>query len=634
MQTVDEVLSFRSLSDAQLSADGKWIAFVVDAALVGEHAQPEGSRIWLVDTEGGTPRQWTEGPGHDRMPIWSPDGRTLAFRSDRASVGVYRLFLLSLDGGEARVMHTPPGNVKKCAWSPDGGTIALLIAEGPGPDTNDAMLPIIVDDRAAYDRICLVDVASGVVTQFADPPHVWDMAWAGDASLVAVISDEPTAAAWYYSRLCRVNLTTGVFTTLYEPPPGWQVARPTPSPDGSTVAFVTCSWSDPGHTGGDLCTLAITDRDARPVNLTPGVEFGVTDVAWEPDGKRLIFSAYHGNQTSIGAAQPDGSEHWRTLWRGIDVVGNKGLRVVPGDGDEVAFATVREHARDPGNIWYGRIDRETMAWRQVTAFRGPDNPASTATFEDIYWSAADGMEIGGLLMRPSGMATPVPLVVIVHGGPTNISLGRFPSRGLPALAPLLAARGIATLLPNYRGSAGRGVAFAAANHGDVGGKEWADVIAGVDHLIASGIVDADRLGIGGWSYGGYMTMWAVTQTDRFKAGVAGAGVANWVSFHGGTSLHNFDRILIDGDPYDAEGLYVQRSPIVHMGNVETPTLLLHGDMDRDVAPDQSRDFYRALRDRGVETQYVLYPGAAHGPHHPRHIRDVIERSLAWFMDRL
>ena len=194
-------------------------------------------------------------------------------------------------------------------------------------------------------------------------------------------------------------------------------------------------------------------------------------------------------------------------------------------------------------------------------------------------------------------------------------------------------RGIATLLPNYRGPVGRGVAFAAANHGDVGGKAWTDITDGIDHLIATGIADAKRLGIGGWSYGGYLTMWAVTQTNRFKAGVAGAGLANWGSFHGGTIVRNFDRILVDGDPSDAEGMYVQRSPIVHLGTVDTP-VLLHCDADRDVAPDQSRDFYRALRDRGVDTQFVRYPGAAHGPHDPRHIRDVLERRLAWFVDRL
>lgn len=512
-----------------------------------------------------------------------------------------------------------------------------MIAEGGGQERGaiDAMAPIVVDDRAGYDRLCVIDVASGAVGQFRDSPHIWDMAWADDGTLVAVVSDEPTAAAWYYPRLARIDLATGAFTTRYVPPSGWQVARPTPSPDGRTVAFVTCSWSDPGHTGGDLCTLALT-RDAAPINLTPGAEFSVTDVAWTPDGRHLIYSAYHGGQTSIGMVRGDGGSAWRTLWRGIDVVGNKELHVVGGeaDADEVAFATVREHARDPGNIWHGRIAGESLKWQQVTAFHETGDAALTAEFEDIGWQAADGLEIGGLLMRPPNATGPVPLVVIVHGGPTNISLGRFPNRGLPALAPLLAARGIATLLPNYRGSVGRGVAFAAANHGDVGGKEWTDITDGIDHLIASGIADPERLGIGGWSYGGYLTMWAVTQTRRFKAGVAGAGVANWISFHGGTILPNFDRILIDGDPYDAEGLYVRRSPIVHMGNAGTPVLLLHGDADRDVAPDQSRDFSRALRDRGVETQYVLYPGAGHGPHDPRHIRDVIERSLAWFVDRV
>jgi dipeptidyl aminopeptidase/acylaminoacyl peptidase len=210
---------------------------------------------------------------------------------------------------------------------------------------------------------------------------------------------------------------------------------------------------------------------------------------------------------------------------------------------------------------------------------------------------------------------------------------------MAALAPLLAARGIACFLPNYRGSNGRGVAFAEEILGDMGGLEWADIVAGIDHLVASGVAHPDHLGIGGWSYGGFMTMWAVSQdpqvgAPRFKAAVAGAGIANWQSFHGGSSLHAWDTTFHRADPFALDGPYITRAPLTYVDRIATPTLILHGDADRDVPPGQSQEFFRALKDRGVETQLVLYPGSPHGPRKPRHARDILERSLDWFVTRL
>ena len=252
----------------------------------------------------------------------------------------------------------------------------------------------------------------------------------------------------------------------------------------------------------------------------------------------------------------------------------------------------------------------------------------------MRWTAPDGLRLGGLLMRPPGATGPTPLVAIIHGGPTGMSSHGFLNRGMAALAQLLAARGIAAFLPNYRGSNGRGVAFAEANHGDMGGGDWADILAGVDHLIATGVADPERLGLCGWSYGGFMTMWGVSQTRRFKAAVAGAGISNWVSFHGGSILHTWDSIFYEADPYDPNSVYASRSAVYHSHKISTPTLILHGDADRDVPVDQGREFFRALKDRGVETQLVLYPGSGHGPHEPRHIHDVLERSLGWLEGRL
>jgi dipeptidyl aminopeptidase/acylaminoacyl peptidase len=470
------------------------------------------------------------------------------------------------------------------------------------------------------------------------------MAWLPDgAGLAVVVAGEPTAAAWYDCRLARLDLQSGEVTTLYAPPAGRQVARPAPSPDGELVAFVSCSWSDPGIAGGDLWIVPAAGGAAQPArNLTEGVTFSINSAAWLPDGRTLLYDAFDDNQTSIGLVRLDGGADepgWQRLWRAPCGLGYAGLNAAfptgPDAGSgEALFAVVRDDAREPGDVWLGRLADGALDWRRLTDLHGEARSALVAGYEDVRWTANDGLAIGGLLMRPAGTTGPAPLVVIVHGGPTAMAGPRFLTRGMAALAPLLTARGIAVLLPNYRGSNGRGVAFAEANRGDMGGADFTDILVGVDHLIATGVADPARLGIGGWSYGGFMTMWSVTQTDRFAAAVAGAGIANWVSFHGGSILHTWDRIFYAADPYDRAGIYVQRSPVFAIDAVRTPTLVLHGDADRDVPADQGREFFRALKDRGVETQLVLYPGAAHGPQEPRHIRDVIERSLAWFTDRL
>ncbi|HEX5501068.1 MAG TPA: S9 family peptidase [Thermomicrobiales bacterium] len=638
MLSVDELLSFRGVTDARISPDGRRVAFVVQAPLAGEHAKPEGSRIWLVDAAGGDTRQLTQGPGRDIAPAWSPDGSTLAFLSERAEKGTARLYLLPLDGGEARALDTPTGAVKKFAWSPDGARIAFLRtdkqddAAGEGQDKGDEKnAPVVFEEEPRYDRLWLVDVGGGAARRATEADaQVWEFAWLPDGrALAVVVADEPTAAAWYRCRLARLDLDGGALTTLYAPPVGRQVARPAPSPDGRSVAFVSCAWSDPGMSGGDLWVVPAGGGSAR--NLTPGLSCSINTATWRPDGAALLCDAYDDNEDSVGLVRAGEASGWERLWRGPVSFGYGGISVA---ADGATFAARRDDAREPGDVWLGRVAGGEVAWMRLTDLHAGSREALTLAFEDVRWRAADGLEIGGLLLRPAGAAGPAPLVTIVHGGPTGMSGHGFSARGLSALAPLLASRGIAVLLPNYRGSNGRGVAFAEADHRDMGGGEFTDVLAGVDHLVATGVADPARLGIGGWSYGGYMTMWAVTQTDRFKVAVAGAGIANWLSFHGGSILHAWDRFIAEADPYAPDGLFTQRSPIYATAHVTTPTLILHGDADRDVPPGQSHEFYRALKDRGVETRLVLYPGAPHGPREPRHIRDVLERSLAWFTERL
>jgi dipeptidyl aminopeptidase/acylaminoacyl peptidase len=506
MLTVDEVLAFRSVNGARISPDGSAVVYEVGAALAGADADI-GTHLWLVDVAGGTPRQLTHGTGKDTAAAWSPDGQTIAFLSDRVGDGT-RLFLLPRGGGEAQPLATGDGALKGFAWSPDGSAIAFLRTD-PEPEATKGMknAPIVVEEAFRYDRLWTITLADGAVRRTTDTTaHIWEFAWFADSAALAVVAaDNPTEAAWYGCRLARLDLATGALTTLHQPPNGRQVARPAPAPDGRTVACVVCAWSDSGMSGGDLWLVPSDPHgDNASRNLTTGADFSVYMATWQPGGRDLLALAYDGLGVSLSLIAAERPGSWRCLWQGPYRFGFGGIH--PAD-DGLTFATQRSAAREPDDLWLGTIADGAIAWRALADTHGDRRTVLTADFTAVAWAAADGLELHGLLMRPLGATGPVPLVTLVHGGPTGVSSHGFTSRGLNALAPLLAARGIATFLPNYRGSNGRGVVFAEANHGDMGGNDWTDITAGIDRLIADGIADPDHLGLAGWSYGGYMTMW-------------------------------------------------------------------------------------------------------------------------------
>ena len=633
MLTVDGLLSFRSVGSTRISPDGAVVVYALGPALAGEFTEA-GAHLWSVAVESGTPRQLTFGAGKESAPAWSPDGKWLAFLSDRGGHGK-RLYLLPRDGGEAQPLDTGAGAIKEFAWSPDGERIAFLRTDPVGDlVAAEKNAPIVVEESPRYDRLWTIDVLTREVRQTTDAvAHVWEFSWLGDGrGLAIVVADDPTEAAWNSCRLARLDLATGTVTTLYQPPTGREVARPASSPDGRSVACIVCTWSDPGMSGGDLWIVPSDPASGTaPRNLTAGAEFSVNTATWLPDGRELLCHTYAGEGSGIGLIDSGGRGGWRELWRGPYSLSFDGLYPT---ADGQTFAVPRSAVNEPAEVWLGQRDGAGLAWRQLTTTHGDRASALNSDVSEIRWTAPDDLTLGGVLVRPVGATGPTPLLVVIHGGPTGRAMHGFTNRGMAALAPLMAARGIATFAPNFRGSNGRGVAFAEANHGDMGGADWSDIIAGIDQLVSDGIADPERLGICGWSYGGFMTMWGVTQTTRFKAAVAGAGIANWASFHGASDLHVWDALFYEADPYDPNSIYAARSPIYHSHRAKTPTLVLHGDADRVVPPDQGREFYRALKDRGVETQLVLYPGSGHGPHDPRQVRDVVERSLSWLSERL
>ena len=644
--TQEDIDGLKAASDPQISPDGTAVAFVVAELLE--------SNIWLVPVSGGEPRRVTAAAGSDALPRWSPDGRTLAFVSDRAKedADVYvddwqrrtmmpskesQIYLLPMQGGEATLLTGIGGGVLKprnlggLVWSADGRRIAFLNTEQFDDEEkrridekDDAF---VHDERPKCTRLYVVDVESREV-ECVSPSglHVWEFAWSPDNEEFAVVSsDLPFEGAWFTScRLVVFSSTGDDRRTVYET--RRQVAMPAWSPDGKQVAFLSSNWSDRGSVDGAVFVAGSEGGDTR--ELSAGHTASARCLAWSGDGARLLTTATE--QGGMALAEIDVATGRRdTLWHEPASISD----AASFDSSGGLFPIVREDAATPRDVWLVSRAGGGLDWTQMTRLNPQAEELEVGAAESVRWESVDGLEIQGLLTRPIGTGgPPYPLMVTPHGGPTS---SVTPHYGIDGPWYGLLAEGIALFSPNFRGSTGFGLEFAEANIGDMGGMDWKDVDSGIDYLVEQGIADPERIGIGGGSYGGFMTAWAVTQSTRFKAGVMRAGISDWRSFHGKSYLNGWEVVHYGGEePWDVLDVWEKFSPINYVRNVETPTLIVHGELDLSCPVEQAHSFNRALIDLGVETELVVYPRGGHGIAERTHKLDQSRRSIAWIADRL
>lgn len=633
--TLADIFDAKVINNAQVSPDGKQVAFVVADAYKEGTAQ-----IWMANSDGSDCRPFTGGTKHDRAPRWSPDGEWLAFLSDRQNDdGRNELFIISRHGGEARRVFESKSSVggdgrgELFAWSPDGKQIAFLMED---PETEEEKKlkeqkidPLLFERDHKFMRVWVADVLSGelrCVTTGA--VQAWEFSWSADGSQLAlVVSDEPYEWSWYHCKLATIPAAGGAITTVYDPAPR-QVALPRWSPDGIQLAFLQSVWSDRGSVGGDL--NLIPAAGGAPRSLTSDHPASVTWAVWMPDGGSLITLA----TTKDGATVEEwevGSGAHRRLWSESVAVADAFWSTFSHDRTLRTLAFARESAEAPRQVWIARRDHDSLTWMQLTHFHADKAEMTPVQSRSVTWTGADGWEMQGFLLLPDGYdarsaGKSYPLFTWVHGGPTSLFAHRYWSAMPQAW---FAAKGFAVFLPNPRGSTGRGLKFAEANVGDMGGQDFHDIMAGIESLIEQGLADPDKLAIGGWSYGGFMAAWAVTQTDRFKAAVVGAGIVNWLSFHGTSKLCEWDRIHYNANPYELRSTFEQFSAINFVSRVRTPTLIVHGEKDRDVPVSQGYEFFRALKQSGVPTELRVYPREAHGFSEKAHQRDWVEYVGKW-----
>jgi len=620
----ERLLDLLHPSQPAFSPDGTRIAFSVQESF----SRPEegvASRIWVAAADGSGAREATHGPRSDTSPRWSPDGRRLAFLSDRDHAGRAAVHLLDDGAGDARPVGTLQGSAEDVRFSPDGSRLLVLAAD-PGSDRAGADSATRIDagdgdpkvTRPAehWRRLYTIDVATGETTRVGpDGLNVWELDWRG-GEVAAVAGEDPSESGWYRARLVAIDLETGAARTLHEP--GMQIAYPTLSPDGGTVAFVEGFCSDRGILLGETTVVATAGGEARV--LAPEIDAGC--LAWR-DERTLWFAGARGLAHAVGTIGLDGGAE--VLWSGDESLLSGWVPAASPSPDGTVLAAAHSSWRSAPELRALAVADPGAGWRPLSQLNA--DPAAVAGACARRTWTSDDLEIEGLLLTPSGTA-PFPLVVWVHGGPTDSYDWSHPDA---RVAGMLEA-GYAILLPNPRGSSGRGQDFARANLGDMGGGDLGDILAGVEAVVADGTADGDRVAIVGTSYGGFMSAWAITQTDRFRAAVPMAAVTNWLSFHNTTNIGRFDELFLDADPYDQTGDYFNRSPIAHVRRVKTPTLVMHGELDLCVPLSQGQELYQALAAEDVETELVVYAREGHGWRERAHVLDGIERMRAW-LDR-
>jgi len=600
-------------------------------------------RTALYEVRDGTLHALTSGGGSAKAARFAPDGSALAFLSDRAKADVFQLYLLT-DGqlGEARPAPAIPGTAEYLRWSPDGTRILLGVA-GLGAEMADAQgsgtagsgesgLPSWYPEveagapEDAWRSLWLYTPASGDLARISPAGlNVWEAAWSGPGHVLAITSDQPSEDDWYSSVLSRLDISTGQVTELLRS--DIQLALPAGTSDGSRAAVVQAVCSDRWIVAGDLILLDLATGTRCAVD-TAGTD--VTSVQWI-DGTRIGYFGQRHLDSVAGIADA-GEERLPESITGKDLVASGqswASWFYPAGAfmSETEVIVIRDDYDLPQQIAIVGTDTEHVL--ASLAHAGTDYIRSVAgSAMNVSWSAPDGTPIEGILCAPSGTG-PFPLILQVHGGPIGAYRRSWTMRDYAV--PLLVSRGYAVLLPNPRGSSGRGQEFAAAVIGDMGGADTYDYLSGIDAMIERGIADPARIGTMGVSYGGFMSAWLVTQDERFKAAVAGSPVTEWYSFTFTSNIPRWGLWFLDNaDPEETGNQVHARSPVMHASKARTPTLLSAGALDRCTPVGQAREFYQALIGHGVDSELVIYPGEGHGVSRFPAVTDYLTRIVTWF----
>jgi dipeptidyl aminopeptidase/acylaminoacyl peptidase len=626
--TIEQSLNLTSAGGPRISPDGRYVAYQVQKTNWEENAFE--TEIWMAVTATGECYRLTSAKKSSTNPQWAPDSKRLAFISDRD--GKRQLYIIAPNGGEAVQVTSVESGVSSFSWSPDGRSIAFTAGD---PETKARK-----DRKEKYGEFEVVQ-ADYVFS------HLW----------VMEVQSEPKD-----KKAEPVRLTEGI---------GYSVNGFSWSPDSGRIAFSAAKDPDLGSSNtSDIYVLSVSDKRIRRIVDTKGPD---NNPVWSPDGRQIAYQTANGREfffyaNSYIAVTPADGGAPQVLTESFDET--PGLIEWAADG--VYFSALQktsshlfrlnpatriiEQVSGPANYGASQFsftaDFKRVAFvgagandypevfvspltpfqpKRLTAMSDQLKDFRLATREVIQWKSTDGTVIEGVLIKPAGFdpSKKYPLLVVIHGGPTGVDTAVIRGdRYYPI--EVFAAKGALILRPNYRGSAGYGEKFRSLNVRNLGVGDYWDVISGVDHLIAQGVVDRDRVGAMGWSQGGYISAFITCSSDRFKAVSVGAGISDWMTYYVNTDIHPFTRQYLKATPWDDEDIYRKTSPISYVKNAKTPTLIQHGELDKRVPIPNAYELRQALEDRGVPVKMVVYKGFGHGIDKPKQQRAVMEHNLEWF----
>ncbi|MDQ2841155.1 MAG: S9 family peptidase [Acidobacteriota bacterium] len=633
---LDDLAKLHDVSNPQMSPDGKWVAYTVSS--IDTKTDKRQTHIWMANWEGNQELQLTNGSESESSPRWSPDGKYLSFVSSRSGQSKgSQIWILNRQGGEARQLtHITKYSISDYDWSPDASKLALVLREKdePEPDepapnaTPKSPKPIVIDRyhfkqdiqgylNGKHNHIYLFDVA----TEKLEPVTAGNFdetnaAFSPDGQEIAFISNQDkdpdrSDNTDLFAVDAKPNATPRRLTNYSGPDSG----HPAWSPDSKLIAYL--QGSEPKYGAYNMNRLAVVPAAGGPSKiLTEKLDRGVSAPVFTSDGSALTFlvaddrSEYPAQVAVSGGAVRRLVDQPLVVFSMSSRAGHTALLVSSDNAPNAAFAF------DNGSL-------RQLTHRNDELFA----PLKLGAVEDISFKSSDGAEVHGLLTKPPDFESgkKYPTLLRIHGGPNGQD-----GHGFSFEHQLFAAHGYAVIAVNYRGSSGRGHKYGESIFADWGHKEVADLLAGVDQVLRMGVADPDRLGIGGWSYGGILTDYTIASDGRFKAAISGAGSANQISMYGiDQYVFQYDNEI--GPPWKNEAAWVKISyPFFHADRIHTPTLFMGGDKDFNVPVIGGEQMYQALQTLHVPTELVIYPGEFHGFTRPSFIKDRYTRYLAWY----